>query len=619
MALLKFKKGLYGELPVAKAEGTVYITTDEKAMYVDISSTERIRIGQIITLASKDLTPPYSTESFYYLTDINALVKWNGSAWVQLNSTGDLATRISTLETTVGDSKSGLVKDVAAHGTDITALKATVGDSTTGLVKDVKDLQDEIDNIVTAGGEPNVIEKITVGGTLVPVDNETVALGKLAGVDAKVAETDLDTALSEKIGAIQATANAAATKTYVDGIVGAEGTLTKKVEANTSEITNIKNTLGNDFSTTATVTAAIRAINSKDTEQDGKISDIEKDITALETLTQEHGVTLTNHGTAIAANAELAQQGVDDAAAAAQAAAAADTKAGKAQTAAEGAQSTADAAKQLATANGTEIDTLKGKVQTLETNAATKAELSNQKTELEGKISAAQKAADDAQDAAEGAQTTANEAKQLATTNGTEIGQLKASVSTKVENSVYEAKVAELAGDIEEAAEAAATAQAKADENAGLIAKNTENITKNATDISKLKEDIGNISNIMNFRGAVIDTDSVVDPQPGDVVVIIDTGKEFVYDIYPNEAGESVGRWIEFGNSTATSGAIANLDSRLKTAEGKITTLEGTVGDANGGLVKDVASHTTAINEHTEDIAEIVAMLTWGTFGTTTA
>ena len=619
MALLKFKKGLYGELPVAKAEGTVYITTDEKAMYVDISSTERIRIGQIITLASKDLTPPYSTESFYYLTDINALVKWNGSAWVQLNSTGDLATRISTLETTVGDSKSGLVKDVAAHGTDITALKATVGDSTTGLVKDVKDLQDEIDNIVTAGGEPNVIEKITVGGTLVPVDNETVALGKLAGVDAKVAETDLDTALSEKIGAIQATANAAATKTYVDGIVGAEGTLTKKVEANTSEITNIKNTLGNDFSTTATVTAAIRAINSKDTEQDGKISDIEKDIAALETLTQEHGVTLKEHGTAIAANAELAQQGVDDAAAAAQAAAAADTKAGKAQTAAEGAQSTADAAKQLATANGTEIDTLKGKVQTLETNAATKAELSNQKTELEGKISAAQKAADDAQDAAEGAQTTANEAKQLATTNSTEIGQLKTSVSTKVENSVYEAKVAELAGDIKEAAEAAATAQAKADENAGLIAKNTENITKNATDISKLKEDIGNISNIMNFRGAVIDTDSVVDPQPGDVVVIIDTGKEFVYDIYPNEAGESVGRWIEFGNSTATSGAIANLDSRLKTAEGKITTLEGTVGDANGGLEKDVASHTTAINEHTEDIAEIVAMLTWGTFGTTTA
>ena len=61
-------------------------------------------------------------------------------------------TKISGLETTVGDSNSGLVKDVATLKTtvgdsakglvkDVTDLKSTVGDSTNGLVKKVADLE----------------------------------------------------------------------------------------------------------------------------------------------------------------------------------------------------------------------------------------------------------------------------------------------------------------------------------------------------------------------------------------------------------------------------------------------------------------------------------------------
>lgn len=46
----------------------------------------------------------------------------------------DLDTRVTDLETTVGDSSGGLVKDVSD-------LETTVGDSSSGLVKDVGDLQ----------------------------------------------------------------------------------------------------------------------------------------------------------------------------------------------------------------------------------------------------------------------------------------------------------------------------------------------------------------------------------------------------------------------------------------------------------------------------------------------
>ena len=95
--MLNFKHGLFANLPQTKSAGTIYVTTDEKAMYVDLPNAdnivERIRLSQIITLSTYDwqnLTPPYSTEAFYYISDANALLKYNGTQWVQLNSTADL-------------------------------------------------------------------------------------------------------------------------------------------------------------------------------------------------------------------------------------------------------------------------------------------------------------------------------------------------------------------------------------------------------------------------------------------------------------------------------------------------------------------------------------------------
>jgi hypothetical protein len=75
MSMLNFKHGSYknlfnddGSYKVALNNGTIYVTTDEKAMYVDLDNT-RIRLSQIITLDTYDwqqLPPPYSTEAFYY-------------------------------------------------------------------------------------------------------------------------------------------------------------------------------------------------------------------------------------------------------------------------------------------------------------------------------------------------------------------------------------------------------------------------------------------------------------------------------------------------------------------------------------------------------------------------
>lgn len=116
MALLKFKKGLFSALPATKSEGTVYITSDTKEMYVDVSADTRIAIGKFRIIATEAALAALggegaegrSTESLYYVEETKLLKKWNGTSFDVLNDTTDLA---------------NLGKTVAAHSTAITALQ----------------------------------------------------------------------------------------------------------------------------------------------------------------------------------------------------------------------------------------------------------------------------------------------------------------------------------------------------------------------------------------------------------------------------------------------------------------------------------------------------------------
>ena len=88
--------------------------------------------------------------------------------------------------------------------------------------------------------------------------------------------------------------------------------------------------------------------------------------------------------------------------------------------------------------------------------------------------------------------------------------------------------------------------------------------------IDALRTAIGNVSNIMNFRGAVAAKTEITDAKDGDVIVVTsgdDKGKEFVY---------SDGAWVEFGSVDAQQTAIDGLLTRMGTAETKIKNLEDT-------------------------------------------
>lgn len=87
MANVLFKKGLLANLPSTKVEGTIYVTTDERAMYLDVSNSERIRLGDFIEVANIAALPKAgaNVSALYYAADENVLAKWSGSAWVQIN------------------------------------------------------------------------------------------------------------------------------------------------------------------------------------------------------------------------------------------------------------------------------------------------------------------------------------------------------------------------------------------------------------------------------------------------------------------------------------------------------------------------------------------------------
>lgn len=239
MSMLKFRRGLYSQINAAPvANGTVYIATDEKAMYVD-TAEGRIRIGDFIRVDTvKDIKPPYSESALYYVEADNALLKYTGEAtgWKQVNGTDDLKTelagvknRVSALEGTVGSATSGLVKDMADAKTAIAANASAIGAAS---------VKDDEGNVTTAAtGLHALIEEnaadIDAAADRIKALEDTVGTnedGETLGGRVNALEGDMSQAKSD-ISTLKTESAKHAEKTYVDSTFAKtadiEGTLAK--------------------------------------------------------------------------------------------------------------------------------------------------------------------------------------------------------------------------------------------------------------------------------------------------------------------------------------------------------------------------------------------------------
>lgn len=643
MALLKFKKGSLEQIPATKVEGTVYITTDEKAMYVDVDNSTRIRIGQIVEKTSAEwekLPKPYDASTYYYITDINALVRWNEtkSQWVQINSTGDLKAKVAALETTVnGDGtagNTGLVGKVSALETKTNSLDTALnGDGTEGN----KGLIGKVNDLIVSGGEANIVDGATAGGAAVTITDKKLVLGKFAAANkTDIAFADLNKDVTDRITGVETVAANAATKTELQT---AQNTLQGNINTVDGKIDAVSDKLGTTFTADSTVADQLLAATNRIGVNENAISNHSTRIGSLETTVAGHTTEIGKNKTA----AENAQTAADNAQATANeaktAAGTAQSTANEAKTAAGTAQAAAEAAQSTANTNATTISDVSGRVKAIEDDYINQA-----------KLNAAIKTVNDAASTL-GEKVTANEAA-IKTLNETTIPGINATVAghgtrltavetlaaSKVAQSDYDTKVGELEDAIADAAElgqkgiddaAAAKAAADAAQDAADAAQGEVDALETA--VAKLKEDIGSLENVMNFRGAVPTLpESGEGYEVGDVIVVVGTGdenadkdnvnigKEFVYD-------ETRG-WVEIGDTKAETAAITALTARMDTAESDIDKLETAVGaeTTEGSILyriktaegKISANETALADRYTKEETNnaINEALTWGSF-----
>lgn len=268
----------------------------------------------------------------------------------------------------------------------------------------------------------------------------------------------------------------------------------------------------------------------------------------------------------------------------------AQTTANEAKTAANNAQTTANTAvsdaaeadRKAVAAQGA-ADAAQGTANTAVANAAT----------AQAAADAAQKAADAADDkaaaagvAASNAQTTANEAKEKALAN-------EAKFSGYYTKGEVDGKVGAIVTNGNDAA--------SDDTIKGAKKYTDEKVATVNTAVNKLKEDIGNLTNVMNFVGKATEDPSAVTgngaisvsgktdkhvPEKGDVVVY--GALEYVYVGSGTDEG-----WEIFGNVTADESRFDGIEDRLDSAEDRLDVAEGNIA-----LLKDAdAGFTTSVND----------------------
>ena len=288
MANVAFKKGLLAQLPSTYAEGTFYVTTDERALYLDIDSSNRIRISDfqivdnIAALGSIE-TPNEST--LYYAEEENTLAKYNGDSWNYINpDTGATSIEVTgsgnavTAATYDSDSrKITLTKGTTfATPTDVDSkisakvgeiegtVKAYVDGKTEGIASE-SELTELKDRMTTAESDIDTLEGL-VGETAVgtQIDNKIAALDLANTYETKGAADEAKTAI------IGTTSDAST----VDTIKGAKKYADEKATAAETHADEAIAAL--DVADTPVATQLVSAVS----ETDGKITVTRRALTA---------------------------------------------------------------------------------------------------------------------------------------------------------------------------------------------------------------------------------------------------------------------------------------------------------------------------------------------------
>lgn len=291
MALVNFRKGLLANLPATKTAGTFYVTTDERAMYLDVDASTRIRLGdfqEFATVEALTANPNPSTTALYYVSDINCLAKWNGSEYIQINKD----TGMTSVEVTgEGNAITAAVYDAA--GRKLTLTKGATYMTEADVDSKVKVVSDYVGTIPNTYTETNVIAYINkkaeetlssaTGGSSESAASVLAALNTYKAENDPKVEANATAAANAKSAADAAQAAADAAQADVDTLDGKVGTVAEGKTV-VGLISDAQTQADKGVADAATAQAAADAAQAEVDSLEAKVGTVPEDKTVVEMI-----------------------------------------------------------------------------------------------------------------------------------------------------------------------------------------------------------------------------------------------------------------------------------------------------------------------------------------------
>ena len=249
MADVKFKRGLLAELPQTYDDGSIYITTDEGGMYVDMSN-RRVRLGDFIPVDTISQLPAsghaYET-AVYYVKANNILARWDATnnRWIQINKAGVVSVTNDPQNSQAANVVSSITASTNANG----ELSLVVSKVTVATSEDLEALADTVSshtasiNTITGNGEGSITKAVS--------DARAALLGNATTY------TTIG-ALEAALAAVKTTADGAATQAAtnasdISGLQDSVSGLSTRLGTAESAIT----TINGDATTTGSIAKAV--------------------------------------------------------------------------------------------------------------------------------------------------------------------------------------------------------------------------------------------------------------------------------------------------------------------------------------------------------------------------
>ena len=167
MANVLFKKGLSTALPTTGQEGTFYLTTDTRRLYVGTSDNKIVPICETVQIVANVKSLPSSgiiEGQFYYATEENILCIYKNGSWTQINP-DTTNTYLNVDFTSAADGKSGqLLIEIEDSKED------TVSDTISISLTNLKMTGSSANDTLVLEGDKNTLE------TTVNEDTDTATI-----------------------------------------------------------------------------------------------------------------------------------------------------------------------------------------------------------------------------------------------------------------------------------------------------------------------------------------------------------------------------------------------------------------------------------------------------------